>query len=650
MGQLIFDGNVSFRGGQNAGILADRIREDQYASGVNVTTVDGGLSPRPGFVHQEIKVRTEGGVTLSDGNRVSYSEIFSTGKFQGASSYLTDAGEFIVAVISGVIFKIDPLCDTADVIEVTKESSLKTPNTECIEPNSNRLNQYCRRVNFAEAGRFLVIFDYPDFPVIIDGSTAKRADPKRVELDGFPCPEVPASVIGAFNQNRLFVGSAVHEFTGGDPVGNALAPDAPITFKEIFIEASEFLGQSFSLGTTNSNNPITAMGFIQVVDTSTGIGPLFVATKNSIYTFRTDIPRSQWEQTRFGSLLLFNAGIAGQRAFTHLNSDLIFMSGDGQIRSLSMARREQGQWANTPIDREIRNWVRFDDRELISLTVAESFRNRVFITVDPFRIPAKDLFGNKVSDFAFGGIVVLELDNVSGIFQDATPAWAGLWTGIYPMDLVQAGSELYLFSKDPNSVNRLYKLDEGITYDIFQGKRKQVTSRIYTREYSFQDKFLLKEEKSVEPTLREVEGELCLKVDRKSESASNWSSWKTFKHLALTDDCNISDCGTRPVKLPHKFRELNLGDPESSDLCNPVTDDDLRYFRKMQYRITINAKSWKLEDFRAGAELQEDDNLINITCSELKEKTVEKDCRDISDWLIHRTPFDNILEGVEPCQ
>ena len=649
MGQVLFDGNISFRGGQNAGTLPDRIREDQYAAGINVSTRDGGLGPRSGFVQEEFTFITEGGVTLPDGNVKSYQAIFRGGKFQGASKYSTDIGTFVIAVISGVIFKIDPSCRTIDVIEIQPQRSTVTQTIEAFEPATQRINQYCRRVNFAEAGRFLVIFDYPDNPVIIDGGEARRANSDATDIDGNPCPEVPASVIGAFNQNRLFVSNAVHEFTGGDPVGSLASLDAPVTFKEIFIQAAPFLGQAFSLGTTNTNNPITAMGFIQVVDTSTGIGPLFVATKDSVYTFRTDLPRAQWEQTRFGSLLLFNAGIAGQRAFAHTNSDLLFMSGDGRIRSLSMARSEQAQWANTPIDREVRNWVKFDDRSLIPLTVVESFNNKVFFTVDPFRTEAQDLSDKPISDYAFGGMIVLELDNTSGLTEGGQPVWAGLWSGVYPMDLIKIDDDLFIFSKDPNSKNAIYRLDESVGYDVVDSKVKQVTSRIYTRQYTFGNLFKLKEERSVSPTLTQLEGDVCVRVDRKVESASKWLKWRDFTHKAPTESCAPDTCEELPVLIPHNLRELNLGSPEESEECNPVTDELLDFFRKMQCRVTINAKGWRLEDFQVQAEEQEEDNLQTETC-ETRCVELEKDCEDINDWMLYRTPFDVFGQPEDLCQ
>lgn len=632
MAQEIRDGNVSFRGGQNDGFLPDRIGEDQYSRGINVTTQDGGLGPRPGFVHTRIEVITEGGVTQDDGTFQSYVDIFRSGKFQGSHPYISDNGKFIIAVISGVIFQIDPVAETASVLTVEASKLTTSPVSDFVQPPTERLDQYCARHAMTAAGRFLVIFDFPSTPVIIEGSEARRSDPNATDVDGAPCPEVPASVLGAYNQSRLFVTSQVHEFTAGDPVGSRTAPDAPITFKEVFNEAAAFLGQVFSLGSTNTNNPITAIGFIQVPDTSTGIGPLFVATKDAVYTFRSDQPRTVWEQIQFGSLVLFNSGIAGEKAFTNLNSDLIYMGGDGQIRSLHAARQEQSRWSNNPIDRELGEFVRFDDKRLSALTVVASYRNKVYVTVNPYSLFASDVCGVPVVDHAFRGIAVLELDNVSALLRGANPVWAGIWTGIDPTDIVQLDDELYLFAKDSNGKNDFYRLDESISHDVYNGERRSIISRVYTREYIFENPTALKEEKGVQLLLTSLDGEISIRVDRKAESAARFSKWGEWEHNART---KTVDAGCGPLKNlnKHALRELTFGDPEEFD-CNEVTQDDHRYFFKSQYRLTIQADDWKLQTLSIKAEVQPDDMRTAGVCDS-QVVDVERNCDDVDDWNLY---------------
>lgn len=645
MGQPVFDGNTSFLGGQNAGLEPHLIGENQYWKGVNTSNKNGSLRSRPGYKHLvNIKVLTEGGITGPDARVRSYSTIYRTGKMQGAGPYVADQGVFIIAVISGIIFRIDLSTQQAVVLSVELQDSIFS--FDATEPPTQRLNQYTDKHHWTQAGKYFVIFDYPDYPIIIDGHVARRADPAKYEI---PLP----AVLGTYNQNRLFAFSSVHEFTAGDPVGNPATPDAPITFEEVFAPASAFNGQVFSLGSTNINNPITAVGFLPAVDSNTGIGPLFVATKNSLYAYQTQLERAQWGQAGFGSLILSKAGIAGQRAFVTVQSDLWFMGGDGRIRSFSVARNDQQKWSRTPLDKEVENWIRFPDKSLIQYTLAAYHNNRILFSVNPYLTTARDLTGQKVSDIAFKGMVALELDSVSGFMQSANPAWAGLWTGVNPTELVELEDELYIFSKDPGSINALYKVEpDDITWDVWQGKKKQIVSRVETRDYIFAQQglmYALKEEVTVYPGLKNVGGKFCLAVERKNDDYPNYTPWRTFKHDAPIETC-VSNCTCiLPVLVAHNFREVNFGDPQNIDdveFCNPVTNEQMRYFNHTQFRITITGLTWQFTAFRVKAELQEDDqNITETVCHDGGIELVQV-CEP-SDFDLYSTAF---KQGVWECQ
>jgi hypothetical protein len=624
MPEYVDDGNVSFAGGQSDGLLADRIRQDQYQKAINITTKDGTISPRPGFVHQELTVITEGKV-----NGRSYSRIFRTGKFQGAVAYDTDQGTSIIAVISGIIFKIDPRSLEVSVISLPDED--------------DRMNQYSRRINRSYAGRFLTFFDYPNRPVILEKLSARRTDLDRESSTGVPLPEVPVSAIGAYVQNRLWVANAVHEFTASDPVGGVNL-DAPITFEEVLASGGAYAGQVFSLGSQSANQPITAMGFLQVADTSTGIGPLFIATRNSIYLYQANLPRSEWKETAFGRLGLYNAGMAGARSFTNQNSDLIFLSGDNQIRSLLMGSAGQQRWENAPLSREVSPWLdEFAEKELIQVGVAASYKNRVFFSVAPYRTTAISLDGQKVFDYAHGGMIVLELDNVSGIGQPAGPAWAGLWTGISPMEMITLDDGLYIFSKDDGGINRLYFVDENITYDVFEGEEVDIISRVYTREYDFKTPFQDKKLGNVNYSISDIEGSFSFRSEYKPGHSDKWSLWKCFHHCAETEVCDAScddGCGESECELPtlnsHNFREMDFGDPEEKD-CDPLTNEQSDVMRKAQLRLTMKGRNWKLRDIHL--RFQVEPNTNRPSTQKCETITTRKLCADIeaNDWEIHRT-------------
>lgn len=586
---LASGGSASFYKGQNSSLLPSQIDDSQYHKGINVTTRKGYLSPRPGYIQQKFTVINDAPYTDSNGANTTLEKVFRRGKFQGACNYHTPMGEKIVAVYSGLIFILYPKKKTAQYIEIELEKSHITSIEEQFEPATQRLNQYARRLNFSQAGDKLVIFDYPDRPVIIDGYRAYRSPIGQTDTVGNPVYYVPATVMGCYNSNRLFVCSTTNEFTAGDPVGSLLAPNAPVTFNELYQNAGEYRGQTFSLGSTNKNNPITAMGFLQVTDNSTGIGPMYVATKDAIYAYRTDLPRSVWAtgDSPFGVLVLYNAGIIGPKAVTNLNSDLFFMSADGHIRSYTVSKEYTGTWENTPIDLEVWDWVN-SSSNLKDLTVITYFGNKVFCTVKPHRVKAKDLYGNTITDYAFKGMVVLELDGVSGLSKDSSPAWAGVWTGVGVQDLVVCEDELYIFAKDPVSTNEVYKLDLEATQDFYEGESKPIRCRVYTKQYGLDSYFKDKKERSIILGLQNLEGDVHLELSR-SNDYSQYSIWKIWDYTAPV--CKRTD----PVSLsPHFFRELNFGSADEV-VCNPVTGEYGDVYRGVQFQIDISAPNWRLD-------------------------------------------------------
>lgn len=628
--EKVNDGSISFAGGQNEGLFPNQIAKDQYRRGINVTTTSGVLSPRPGFIHKEIKVVTEGKV-----GKLTYRNIFRRGKFQGAASYNADDGQFIIAVFSGIIFRIDPKVLEAEVIDL---------------PDGDRMNQYSKRIPWTRAGRFMVFFDYPNLPVILDNKEARRSNVDRTVVVGnppveFPRPEVPLSALGAYVNNRLFIANDGQEFLASDPVGGA-SPDAPITFEQTFAPGSPFLGQSFSLGSQSGNRPITAMGFLQVADTSTGVGPLIIATTNSVYVYRADLPRDQWEQSAFGRLALYSAGISGPRAFANVNSDIIALSGDNQVRSFFLGAREQERWSNAPISREISSILKeYEQKSLLDIAFVETYKNRVFVSVAPYAVEALDTYGRPVFDYAHAGMAVMELDNVSGLGASAQPVWAGMWTGINPTEMIILEDGPYIFSKDEGGVNQLYFMDETMTQDVYKGETRDIVCRIYTRSYDFDNRFIDKEVGFADYMFSGVAGRFKYKVEYRGSNLERWALWKDFRYTAVVNTCFEPGEGCdveMPILEKQSFRELNFGDPLEED-CDDLTKDEGKVLRQVELRLTISAKSWVLQGIRLRFDLLTDldHRTSDFVCNDA-ESSVESKCEP-GDWEIHNTSSKEVL-------
>lgn len=604
----LLDGNLEFLGGQDASKVPERVPENAYFAGVNVTTQNGVISPRWGITRLKIQYPTNS-LKLSNLETRLYKNIFLSGKYQGVAPYSIGSELYLVLLVSGTIFLFNQRLQTLTVLEL---------------PDGSRLDETQDRINIENAGRFVVIHDYPAYPVIIDGFEARRADPEK--------DEVPVSTIGIYNQNRLVIGNAGNEFTAGDPAGSSATPDAPITFKEVLEPASPFFKDLYALPTALANDPITAMAFLQLSDTSTGIGPLLIATDKTIYSFQTQLPRTQWLNGQFGSAFVYNAGIAGPRALINVNSDLFFLSMDGQVRSVSMSRDEQGKWSKVPISREVKNWLKYIDPKLARFAVLGYFKNKIFITANPYRVNALKTNMFPITDFVSGGFVVLETENISTLGQTGRPVWAGLWTGLRPMDMVQSGERFFVISKDESFINHIYEMNPDSTIDTDQntGAERYVRSVLYSREYDFKNPFQYKEIHSLDVTLANLQGDFELNVQYRPSHGSTYAQWKNFKHKAPYRTCLVPKPNEVNGFAAQNFTKLNLGAPEEK-LCDEVTKTSYDNFKKLELKFELTGKYWELHEYRIKAVTPaREQTETEVVCENTQKIVTPKGCNN--DW------------------
>lgn len=604
MAKLVVDGQASFEGGQDASLPPSRLPENKYQAGVNISTAKGILRPRYGYERKKLKFQ-EGGYVFKFNTVADFEGLFEQGKFQAMAPYRIGNHHYIVVVVSGVIFLINQTSYNVIVLTLGKDT---------------QLNESTPRISWTIAGRFLVFFDFPSLPIIIEGQTARRSNPAIDEL--------PTSNLGVYNQSRLFFSNAGNEFTAGDPVGNLLTPDAPITTEEITLIGSPFFGDVYQMP-SQYDSPITAMATLQSTDKSTGIGQLITATKKEMFAFATNEGRDKWLSGQFGQMISDNAGIAGPRALVNVNSDLFFVSGDGQLRSLSMSVEEQHKWAKVPMNVEVANWVSYLSPQLIDFTTLGYFKNRIFWTVRPYRIPARRLDGTPILDVAHSGFVVLETDNVSRLAGDSPPSWCALWTGIRPMDMCVGDERMFVMTKEYYSHNALYEIDPELKFDKSDsGKRRQIKGTVYTREHFFQDMFAIKSLKTVELGITDIQGPFEVGVDWKPSHSSNFLFWSHFKHTVPVEYKDLPLNGEIPEKKSLAFRELKFGLPDAEQ-GHPVTKDLYDRVKRVQLRITLKGDSWQLNEYRLEANMVEE-NSTEFLPPNLPQTSEEKEL--YSDW------------------
>lgn len=586
MSEYLEDGTFDWSLGQDAWKYPNAIQDNQYAAGVNVSQRGSVLGPRNG-VHKVITTFEEKTITTKYGKVRTIDSVWRAGKMQAYIPYVSGLDGYIVTVVCGLIFRTNI---SSGLTVLLSEDIL--------------VNQFASRINWSYAADKIILSDYPDFSVVIDGETVFRCSFDHT-IGGSPAPQIPICNLTAYNQNRLFVASGT-EFTAGDAVGNLATPEAPITFTEVFLPNSSFKDQFFSLPVDESIYDITAMGFIQELDTNTGIGMLFVATQKKFYYYRTNQPREQWTAGQFGGVLLANAGVAGPRSFVNVNSDLIFLSSDGHLYALSTSRNESKRWSNVPISREVENYLKFNDISLSRFATLGYFDNRIFVAANPYRVQVLTRDEEPITDYAHGGFVVLDIESMASFLSQGTPVWDGLWTGVNPIDICNVNDRCFILSKDGGNglgENAIYELKPKTTFDSLDGRRRRIRSIVYTKQYDSKQPFVQKRESTLLVNLQNLAGDVDLKIERKPSHASNFLKSVEWHHEAPVSfvDEMPTDKFLNGV-AEQQLKQIIFGD-SIEEGCNPITQDEYSTYRAVQYRLTIEGENWLLDNFKTRAEV-----------------------------------------------
>lgn len=565
-----------FTGGQDAFHPPHLLTPDKYVKGINTKRRQGrAIGPRDGltekqltFPDQKIKVNLSRTRTLK--------QLFENGKFQACMPCNISPESYLLIVIGGLFYRVN----------------IRTWNVILLS-ETVRVDQYAIRINRSANAGYYIFYDYPDYPVIVDGDKVRRADPNNTYKGGLQ-PEFPISNLGVFNQSRSFVANLGLDFLGGDPRGSTATPTAPLTFTETLTPAAPYNGDAYSIDPINSDDQITGMTYLAAAGAA--IGPLIVATENSLHYYRTDLPRSQWKDTQFGLSLAENAGFAGPRSFVNLNSDLYALSGDGTIYSLSTARADSERQGNVRVSREVENFIKFNDKALKQYTVLGYFNGSLWITVNPYRTVAYDREENPIVDVAFGGFSVLDISNTSTLPETSRPTWEGLWTGVHPMEFVSTGDRAFIIAKEGGK-NTIFEVMPKQTYDIKKGKAVNIRSIIYPRAVNCQVSNL-KKEKTISVALSELKGRVKVTIETKPDYYTAFKKFGEFNHFAPFENCETL-CNPEGF-APHSFSKLVFGE-QSTGECNKVSNTPLSNFYNLETRITISARDWALNEIEIKA-------------------------------------------------
>jgi len=231
-------------------------------------------------------------------------------------------------------------------------------------------------------------------------------------------------------------------------------------------------------------------------------------------------------------------------------------------------------------------------------------------------------------------MVVLETDNLANLTQEGAASWAGLWTGVRPMDFCVNNNRLFIMSKDRDYKNVFYEVVPESTVDIVEGKERLIESTIRTRNFAFGNANSEKVLHSLMVVPENVEGDFKMDVRYRPSQDANFTYWGTLEHKAPFRNCGIPLGQQLNGYAAHSFKVLTLGSPQEES-CNPVTNDLSTQFRKVQLEFFIKAKNWRLASYMIKAQEQATEDFPD--CETNPDVAIYKEC--VKDW---RLPEDSL--------
>lgn len=548
--KMVYAGIRALTGGMDSGRDAALIRPDQVSNAVNATTRGGFIRPRPGFAKLTMALP----------------ELHANGRFQHAAYYRPDVGpEAMILVASGRFFYITPGARTSAVTEIT------------IPGDANPNNRFA---GWSAQGENFWVFQDAQSPVFIfDGASSRRSTAQEIKTGS-----VIVSGMGRFwyaAPNGLsFRATDLVRGPSGTPLYN---------YRDAMLKEDEntFLNTAGDFSIPSSSGPITAMRFPAVLDTSLGQGPLQVGTPNTIFSVNAPVDRDTWKDLKYPiqTESLIDYGPRSQQATIPVNGDLMYRSIDG-IRSFILARREFQNWGNKPKSFEMNAVLAFDQSQLLGYSSAVSFDNRFLITVSP-------VFSDQ--GIYHRGLIALNFDGISAMFEESPPAYDGVWTGVKIFQVIKgefSGVERsFAFVLGKSSTIELWEITKTAKFDepdIVTDTRIEWSFEMPKFDFSGVTANRSETQKRLQKgvaSAKDIVGPVDFNLKYRPDDYPCFTPWYEWSVCA-----NYRDCVTVPgCKTPKTYRgqyRPRMGIQQPPEACTPQ-GRRMNVFFQMQPRLEV---------------------------------------------------------------
>lgn len=557
----IFDYFDDLTGGVDGEMAPLLLAQNRSSKLINGTVRGGNAGTRPSYASVELTFENE-----------ETKARFERFPIQGGKYYwhpTTDG--MLVASIGGRIFAMNILGQVKDV----------TPSTG---PNSAQLP----KAWMEQVEQYFVIQNGQDRAIILEGLVSRRADPDKTIIVGsttIDAPEVPTGTVMGYGLNRLVVANKARTaFKIGDLNGGSTTV---LTFSQ-----AQYLNEAPEFAFPRQLGTIVGITFLAQADTAAGIGACLIVGTRGILAMDLTVPRIDWLDTDISRVVLLEAGGVSDGAMVQVNGDLFFRSLQGGVRSLRMARAEQGGWGKTPISREVSNYLKLDSPRLLQFAQMARFDNRLFCTTIP---QLSDQHPNHL------GMIVLNFDLISSLAGKTAPAWEGVWTGITPTVLAtgifDAEERFLALCHDEDGINRLYEIRKEASYDI---DTNPIPAVIQTKAFSFESPYNRKELIGGDIWLTEIYGPTTFVIKWRPAGYPEWTTWHTFTVCGEQGGaaCSTGECVVLAVTPRARSRIILPRPPKAC--ASDGTNAELAFGYAFEFRIEWEGRA-TISRFRAHA-------------------------------------------------
>lgn len=525
---ILRDGTVDFSGGVSADnnktiaspVVPYGVPRNAVSWSINCTTRGGALGQRPG------------NTPLIQG--APWPKI----NYQGGLLYQPDFSDpFLLLLINGHLWKARVDTDNS----VSDLSAFYGPTLPVTE-----------KAYFEQAEMFAVIQcgDLTTNPLFytsgIEGIPT-RPEVLRSSLGfisvGNVANEIPPAGPMDYWANRLWYAFG-RQYCAADIVSNLSSGHAGYDYRDSVLHVTENPvakgGDGFTVPTMAGD--IRALSHTSNIDTSLGQSPLFVFTRRSVYTCEAPVTRADWtaadnDHQPLQKLLLAQGGTYSDRSVVAVNSDLFFQSPpNGDIRSVAVSVRNDRDWGNVPLSRNVNRALVQNDRSMMRFATGIQFDNRLHQATLPILTPA---------GVAFQGILPLNFDVISTLEEKRPPAWEGISQGLFTLQLFEGdfGGRQRAFAVVWSAINSAIEVWEITSDNRFDGGNAQnrVTRVVETAAYNAGQPFTLKELETCELWIDGILGTVDFEVWYRPDAWSCWVPWHAFQICAAKDCRELTD-------------------------------------------------------------------------------------------------------------